>query len=83
MKKLIPIVAAAFVFVGCDDADNEFELDNGVDNTEEAFEETGEAIEQGTEDAGQALENAAEETEEGFENLGEEIDRKVDVDVDE
>ena len=79
MKKLIPIVAAAFVFVGCDDADNDFDLDN---NTEDAFEETGEALEEGAENTGEALEDAAEDTRDGFKELGDDIDDKVDVDVD-
>lgn len=73
MKKLIPIVAAAFVFVGCDNGNNDL-----VDDTEDAFEETGESIEEGVDDAGDTLENAAEETKEGIEEGAEEIEEEID-----
>lgn len=82
MKKLIPIVAAAFLFAGCDNGDADIDLEEGANNTEELLEDTGDAIEDAAETAGDKLENAAEETREGVEEAVDEVDRKVDVDVD-
>ena len=81
MKKLIPLVAAAFVFVGCDDNNADFDLDNAANETENMMEDAGDAIRDGVDEAGDKLENAAEETRKGLEEAGDEIDVKMEVDL--
>lgn len=81
MKKLIPIVAAAFIFVGCDNGDGDIDLEEGAEETEEMLEDAGDAIKDGAETAGEKVEEAVEDTKEGLEEAGDEVDDKVDVDV--